>query len=163
MRTITDNITGKMPVLQEGKAMKITDIECIPVQAPGRTLVPVLVHTDAGITGYGECSDGRNPYGVVATVVVPRHRGEVRRLAPVLLVWIDLAGAAEALSYRGGVPTLPAAKGRNRHLPVRFGRVFTPDRLSTTSQRHGFTAGLHPDRPCPSVAKAWRKGRLAGS
>jgi galactonate dehydratase len=34
--------------------MKITDIECIPVQAPGRTLVPVLVHTDAGITGVGE-------------------------------------------------------------------------------------------------------------
>src|SRR5581483_4022455 len=34
--------------------MKITNIECIPVQAPGRTLVPVLVHTDAGITGVGE-------------------------------------------------------------------------------------------------------------
>ncbi|WP_428937159.1 mandelate racemase/muconate lactonizing enzyme family protein [Fontivita pretiosa] len=34
--------------------MKITDIECIPVQAPGRTLVPVLVHTDEGISGVGE-------------------------------------------------------------------------------------------------------------
>lgn len=34
--------------------MKITDIECIPVQAPGRTLAPVLVHTDVGITGVGE-------------------------------------------------------------------------------------------------------------
>lgn len=34
--------------------MKITDIECIPVQAPGRTLVPVLVHTDEGIVGLGE-------------------------------------------------------------------------------------------------------------
>jgi len=34
--------------------MQITDIEVIPVQAPGRTLVPVLVHTDAGITGVGE-------------------------------------------------------------------------------------------------------------
>jgi galactonate dehydratase len=34
--------------------MRITDIEVIPVQAPGRTLVPVLVHTDAGITGVGE-------------------------------------------------------------------------------------------------------------
>jgi galactonate dehydratase len=34
--------------------MKITDIQCIPVQAPGRTLVPVLVHTDEGITGLGE-------------------------------------------------------------------------------------------------------------
>lgn len=34
--------------------MKITNIECIPVQAPGRTLVPVLVETDEGITGVGE-------------------------------------------------------------------------------------------------------------
>jgi galactonate dehydratase len=34
--------------------MKITNIECIPVQAPGRTLVPVLVETDEGISGIGE-------------------------------------------------------------------------------------------------------------
>lgn len=34
--------------------MKITNIECIPVQAPGRTLVPILVSTDGGITGLGE-------------------------------------------------------------------------------------------------------------
>lgn len=34
--------------------MKITNIECIPVQAPGRTLVPVIVETDAGFTGVGE-------------------------------------------------------------------------------------------------------------
>jgi len=34
--------------------MRITDITVHPVQAPGRTLVPVLVHTDAGLTGVGE-------------------------------------------------------------------------------------------------------------
>ena len=34
--------------------MKITNIECIPVQAPGRTLVPILVETDTGLTGVGE-------------------------------------------------------------------------------------------------------------
>ncbi len=34
--------------------MKITDVQCIPVQAPGRTLVPVVVETDEGITGVGE-------------------------------------------------------------------------------------------------------------
>lgn len=34
--------------------MKITNIECIPVQAPGRTLVPVIVETDGGLTGVGE-------------------------------------------------------------------------------------------------------------
>ncbi len=34
--------------------MKITDIQVHPVQAPGRTLVVVLVHTDEGLTGVGE-------------------------------------------------------------------------------------------------------------
>src|SRR5687768_11208727 len=34
--------------------MKITDIQCIPVQAPGRTLVHVIVENDEGITGVGE-------------------------------------------------------------------------------------------------------------
>jgi len=34
--------------------MKIRDITVHPVQAPGRTLVPLLVHTDEGITGVGE-------------------------------------------------------------------------------------------------------------
>jgi L-alanine-DL-glutamate epimerase-like enolase superfamily enzyme len=34
--------------------MKITGVECIPVQAPGRTFVPILVSTDEGITGVGE-------------------------------------------------------------------------------------------------------------
>lgn len=34
--------------------MKITNIECLPVQAPGRTLVPVVVETEADITGVGE-------------------------------------------------------------------------------------------------------------
>ncbi|MEW6755216.1 MAG: mandelate racemase/muconate lactonizing enzyme family protein [Candidatus Latescibacterota bacterium] len=34
--------------------MKITKVECLPVQAPGRTLVPVLVETDSGLVGVGE-------------------------------------------------------------------------------------------------------------
>jgi L-alanine-DL-glutamate epimerase-like enolase superfamily enzyme len=34
--------------------VKISDIEAYPVQAPGRTLVIVLVETDAGLTGVGE-------------------------------------------------------------------------------------------------------------
>ncbi len=32
----------------------ITNIDCVPVQAPGRTLVPVIVETDAGLVGVGE-------------------------------------------------------------------------------------------------------------
>ena len=34
--------------------MKITNIECIPVQAHGRTLVIIVVDTDEGISGVGE-------------------------------------------------------------------------------------------------------------
>jgi galactonate dehydratase len=34
--------------------MKITDIEVHPIQAPGRTLVVMTVHTDEGIVGIGE-------------------------------------------------------------------------------------------------------------
>ena len=66
--------------------MKITDIKAFklravrdvgelePAWSPGRATLfqvgggsYVEIHTDEGITGYGECSDGRNPYGVVAT------------------------------------------------------------------------------------------------
>src|SRR6266480_4644322 len=48
--------------------MKITGIETFVVDAGWRPWQFVAVRTDAGITGYGECSDGRNPYGVVGTV-----------------------------------------------------------------------------------------------
>jgi galactonate dehydratase len=48
--------------------VKITKIETFVVDAGWRPWQFVAVRTDAGLTGYGECSDGRNPYGVVATV-----------------------------------------------------------------------------------------------
>ena len=48
--------------------MKITGLETFVVDAGWRPWQFVAVRTDEGITGYGECSDGRNPYGVVATV-----------------------------------------------------------------------------------------------
>ena len=48
--------------------MKITGIETFVVDAGWRPWQFVAVRTDSGLTGYGECSDGRNPYGVVATV-----------------------------------------------------------------------------------------------
>src|SRR5713226_10758389 len=48
--------------------MKITGLETFVVDAGWRPWQFVAVRTDAGITGYGECSDGRNPYGVVNTV-----------------------------------------------------------------------------------------------
>jgi L-alanine-DL-glutamate epimerase-like enolase superfamily enzyme len=48
--------------------VKITAIETFVVDAGWRPWQFVAIRTDAGITGYGECSDGRNPYGVVGTV-----------------------------------------------------------------------------------------------
>ena len=48
--------------------MKITNVECIPVQAPGRTLVPILVETDEGITGVGEAGLQRRWHAVAGAV-----------------------------------------------------------------------------------------------
>ena len=45
--------------------MRITDIECVPVQAPGRTLVPVCVHTDQGLVGLGEAGLQRRWQAIV--------------------------------------------------------------------------------------------------
>lgn len=48
--------------------MKITEIETFVVDAGWRPWQFVAVRTDEGLTGYGECSDGRNPYGIVGAV-----------------------------------------------------------------------------------------------
>jgi len=56
--------------------VKITRVETFVVDAGWRPWQFVAVRTDAGITGYGECSDGRNPYGIV---------GAVRDFEPILV------------------------------------------------------------------------------
>jgi len=48
--------------------VKITRVDTFVVDAGWRPWQFVAVRTDAGITGYGECSDGRNPYAVVGAV-----------------------------------------------------------------------------------------------
>ena len=48
--------------------MKITAIDTFVVDAGWRPWQFTAVRTDEGITGYGEMSDGRNPYGIVGTV-----------------------------------------------------------------------------------------------
>ena len=48
--------------------MKIIAIETFVVDAGWRPWQYVAVRTDEGITGYGEMSDGRNPYGIVGAV-----------------------------------------------------------------------------------------------
>lgn len=56
--------------------MKITKLDTFVVDAGWRPWQFVAVRTDAGLTGYGECSDGRNPYGIV---------GAVRDFEPILV------------------------------------------------------------------------------
>ena len=48
--------------------MQITNIETYIVGAGWRPWTFVKVETDAGVTGWGECSDGRAPHGVVGTI-----------------------------------------------------------------------------------------------
>ena len=48
--------------------MKITNIETFIVDAGWRPWTFVKIETDEGVTGYGECSDGRSPSGVVGTI-----------------------------------------------------------------------------------------------
>ncbi len=65
--------------LHSGKrAMKISSIDTFLVDAGWRSWTFVKVETDAGITGYGECSDDKNPRGVIGTIhdLQPRLLGE---------------------------------------------------------------------------------------
>ena len=48
--------------------MKITEIETFVVDAGWRPWIFVKIQTDEGITGYGECSDARNPWGIVGVI-----------------------------------------------------------------------------------------------
>lgn len=48
--------------------MKITNIETLLVDAGWRPWIFVKMETDAGITGWGECSDGRNPFGIAGAI-----------------------------------------------------------------------------------------------
>ncbi|MCL0028883.1 mandelate racemase/muconate lactonizing enzyme family protein [Dehalococcoidia bacterium] len=48
--------------------MKITAIDTLIVDAGWRPWTFVKVETNEGVTGWGECSDNRSPYGVVGTI-----------------------------------------------------------------------------------------------
>ena len=48
--------------------MKIASIETLHVDAGWRPWTFVKIQSDEGITGYGECSDGRVPHGIVGAI-----------------------------------------------------------------------------------------------
>jgi L-alanine-DL-glutamate epimerase-like enolase superfamily enzyme len=105
--------------------MKITGIETFVVDAGWRPWQFVAVRTDAGITGYGECSDGRNPYGVVSTVeeFAPMLIGKDPR--PIEMRYQDLyrmtrqsAGGIAAKAIAGVELALWDIKGKALGVPV---------------------------------------------
>ena len=53
---------------EERSLVKITRIETAVVDAGWRPWLFVRVETDTGVTGYGECSDGKNPLGVAGAI-----------------------------------------------------------------------------------------------
>jgi galactonate dehydratase len=48
--------------------MRITGVHCFVCDAGWRPWIFVKVETDAGLVGWGECSDSRNPFGVAGCV-----------------------------------------------------------------------------------------------
>ena len=64
---VSNSTKNPMYTDQRGK-MKITDIETFIVDAGWRPWIFVKMMTNEGITGYGECSDGRSPQGVKGTI-----------------------------------------------------------------------------------------------
>jgi L-alanine-DL-glutamate epimerase-like enolase superfamily enzyme len=48
--------------------MQITDIDTFVVDGGWRPWTFVKVQTNEGITGYGECSDSKSPYGIIGTI-----------------------------------------------------------------------------------------------
>ena len=56
--------------------MKISNIETFLIDGGWRPWIFVKIETDEDVVGYGECSDGRNPYGIV---------GAIEDLKPLLL------------------------------------------------------------------------------
>src|SRR5438128_7606644 len=151
--------------------MKITGIETFVVDAGWRPWQFVAVRTDAGITGYGECSDGRNPYGVVSTV----HDFEAILLGrdprPIEMRYWDLyrasrqsPGGIAAKAIAGielalwdikakalGVPVYELFGGPMRdHVPLYWSHC------GTTRARHGDKLGLPPLRTYADIGALGR-------
>src|SRR5438105_10633512 len=52
----------------QGGGVRITRVQAFHCDAGWRPWTFVKVDTDAGVVGWGECSDSRNPYGVAGSV-----------------------------------------------------------------------------------------------
>ena len=105
--------------------MKITEVETFVVDAGWRPWQFVAVRTDEGLTGYGECSDGRNPYAVVGAVADFEPMLLGRDAGPVEAIYWDLyrvarqsPGGIAAKAIAGIELALWDLKGKALGVPV---------------------------------------------
>jgi len=70
--------------------MKITDVETLHCDAGWRPWTFVVVRTDEGITGYGECTDNRNPLAIAGCVEDIKYLLVDRDPRPVEMIYSDL-------------------------------------------------------------------------
>jgi galactonate dehydratase len=54
--------------MMKSKDLTIVDITCVPMQAPGRTIVAVVVDTASGISGVGEAGLQRRPAAIAGAI-----------------------------------------------------------------------------------------------
>jgi galactonate dehydratase len=155
--------------------MKITDIECIPLQAPGRTLVIVLVSTDEGFTGVGESGLQRRPRAIQGAIEHlkqwlvgedPRriehlwqrmYRGgfyPADRLIGAAISGIDLA-LWDILGQSLSAPVYQLLGGRCRDYVQCF--LSTPYAPAEPRQEHSLSRHLSQGDPAAAVEQAVRQ------
>jgi galactonate dehydratase len=152
--------------------MRITQVQAVHCDAGWRPWTFVKVETDQGLVGWGECSDGRNPYGVAGCVrdfqelLIGEDASAVERLYWDLLrnsrqnlggishkaiAGIELALwdiRAKAL----GVPVYALFGG-----PMRDGMQLYWSHCGTTRARHAQPLGLPPLRSYDDIVALGRE------
>ncbi|MFN8526819.1 MAG: mandelate racemase/muconate lactonizing enzyme family protein [Chloroflexota bacterium] len=148
--------------------MKITKVEAFNCDAGWRPWTFVKIETDTGITGWGECSDGRHPLGVAHSVRDFTHLLIGKDPRPVELLYWDMIRTARqnplGVSHKAiaGIElALWDIKARALGVPVYelFGGP-TRDRMrlywshcGTTRARHAAELGLPELRSMDDIKK----------
>ncbi|MCC6627631.1 MAG: mandelate racemase/muconate lactonizing enzyme family protein [Chloroflexi bacterium] len=152
--------------------MRITGIETFVCDAGWRPWTFVKVLTDAGVVGYGECSDGRNPRGVVGCIddlrplLLGRDPRAVERLNADMYRVIRQSPGGIAQKAIAGIDTaLWDIKGKALGVPV-YELLGGPTRdrvrlywshCGTSRARHWELLGVPPLRGMADIAALGRE------
>jgi L-alanine-DL-glutamate epimerase-like enolase superfamily enzyme len=152
--------------------LRITRVQAFHCDAGWRPWTFVKVETDAGLVGWGECSDSRNPFGVAGSVrdleglLVGEDPREVQRLYwDMLRVFRQNLGGTSHKAIAGielalwdikakalGVPVYELFGG-----PMREGVQLYWSHCGTTRARHGAQLGLPPLRSYDDIVALGRE------